>query len=149
MGTDCTGSCKSNYHTITTTAAPFQMGMFIVTIVTSIMQWSRQLLHDCSSEVLRDEPVQCESQRLLFNKQFFSYIMARTYCNLMRWCWCPFCTRSACWVWIFMVLAQRNNNLWIDMSPHSDTLSRFQANQSLFFLLNVASSVEKQQIPIF
>jgi hypothetical protein len=27
IGTDCTGSCKSNYHTITTTTAPFLMGM--------------------------------------------------------------------------------------------------------------------------
>jgi hypothetical protein len=37
------------------------------------------------------------------------------------------------------------------MSPHSDTLSWFQANQSLFFLLNAAYTylVEKQQIPIF
>jgi hypothetical protein len=24
IGTDCTGSCKSNYHTITTTKAPLQ-----------------------------------------------------------------------------------------------------------------------------
>jgi ketosteroid isomerase-like protein len=24
IGTDCTGSCKSNYHTITTTTAPFE-----------------------------------------------------------------------------------------------------------------------------
>ena len=31
IGTDCTGSCKSNYHTITTTTAPFSFkGMFSV-----------------------------------------------------------------------------------------------------------------------
>ena len=110
----------------------------------------KQLLHDCNSEVLIDEHVVCESERLLINSntQFFNYIMARINCNLMRWWWCPFCTRPACWVWIFMVLAQRNNNLWVDMSSHSDTLSRFQVNQYFLFLLNVASSVEKQQIPI-
>jgi len=38
---------------------------------------------------------------------------------------------------------------WIDMSCHSDTLFRFQANQSLFFLLNAASLAEKQQIRVF
>ena len=34
------------------------------------------------------------------------------------------------------------------MSPHVDALSRFRANQSLFFLLNTACSAEKQQRPI-
>jgi hypothetical protein len=41
--------------------------------------------------------------------------------------------------WIFIV---------VDMSPHSDTLFRFRANQSLLCLLNAACLVEKQQIPI-
>jgi hypothetical protein len=27
IGTDCTGSCKSNYHTITTMNAPFYLGV--------------------------------------------------------------------------------------------------------------------------
>jgi len=40
-------------------------------------------------------------------------------------------------------------SLQIDISLHSVTLSRFQANQSLFFLLNVECLAEKQQIPIF
>jgi hypothetical protein len=35
------------------------------------------------------------------------------------------------------------------MSPHSDTLSRFRANQSLHFLLNAACLAGKQQIPIY
>ena len=35
------------------------------------------------------------------------------------------------------------------MSPHWDTLFWFLANQSWLFLLNVASFVEKQQIPIW
>ena len=34
------------------------------------------------------------------------------------------------------------------MSPHSNTLFWFQANQSLLFLLNAACLAEKQQIPI-
>jgi flavoprotein len=34
------------------------------------------------------------------------------------------------------------------MSPYSDTLSGFRANQSLLFLLNAVSLAEKQQIPI-
>ena len=37
---------------------------------------------------------------------------------------------------------------WIDMSPHSDTLSLFRVNQSLLVCLNVACLAEKQQIPI-
>ena len=33
---------------------------------------------------------------------------------------------------------------WNNMSPHSDTLSWFRANQSLLFLLNAAWLAEKQ-----
>jgi hypothetical protein len=39
------------------------------------------------------------------------------------------------------VLAHWNNSSWIDMLPHSDTLSWFPANQPLFFLLNAACLV--------
>ena len=46
------------------------------------------------------------------------------------------------------MLAHWNNSPRIDMSPHLDTLFRFQANQSLLFLLNAACLAEKQQIPI-
>ena len=46
------------------------------------------------------------------------------------------------------VLAHWNKRLQIDMSPHSDTLSWFQANHYLFFLLNAACLAGKQQIPI-
>ena len=28
IGTDCTGSCKSNYHMITTTTVPFNIGPY-------------------------------------------------------------------------------------------------------------------------
>jgi hypothetical protein len=50
--------------------------------------------------------------------------------------------------WIFLVLTHWNNSPLIDMLPHSDTLSWFQANQSLLFFLNTACLAEKQQIPI-
>jgi hypothetical protein len=39
---------------------------------------------------------------------------------------------------IFIVLSHWNNSPRLDMSLHSDTLSRFRANQSLLFLLNAA-----------
>jgi len=48
--------------------------------------------------------------------------------------------------WILIVLVHWNSSR-IDMSPHSDTLSWFWANQSLLFLLSDASLAEKQQIP--
>ena len=38
------------------------------------------------------------------------------------------------------------NNPPVDMSPHSDTLFWFRANQSLLFLLNAVCLSEKQQI---
>ena len=50
--------------------------------------------------------------------------------------------------WIFIVLAHWNNCPRRDMSPHSNTSSRFRANQSLFFLLHAACLAEKQQTPI-
>jgi hypothetical protein len=50
--------------------------------------------------------------------------------------------------WIFIVLVHWNNSPQIDMSPHSDTLPWFRANQFLVFLLNAACLAEKQPIPI-
>jgi hypothetical protein len=49
---------------------------------------------------------------------------------------------------LLILLAHWNNNMRVDISPHSDTLSWFQANHSLLFLLNAACLAEKQQIPI-
>ena len=51
--------------------------------------------------------------------------------------------------WIFIVLAHWNNSALIDMSPHSETLSWFRADQSLLFLLNAVCLVEKQQIQMY
>ena len=50
--------------------------------------------------------------------------------------------------WIFIVLAHWNNSTQIDMLLHSDTLSWFQPNQTVLFLLNAVHLVEKQKIPI-
>jgi len=48
--------------------------------------------------------------------------------------------------WIFTVLADWNNSLWVDMLLHSDLLSWFQTNQSLLLFLNAACLAEKQKI---
>ena len=49
---------------------------------------------------------------------------------------------------LFLVVAHWNNSPRIDMSPHSDILSWFQANQSFLFLLNAMCLAEKKQIRI-
>ena len=46
------------------------------------------------------------------------------------------------------MLAYWNNSLWIDMLPHSDTLSWFHDEQSLPYLLDTACLAEMQQISI-
>jgi hypothetical protein len=48
----------------------------------------------------------------------------------------------------YKMIANWNNNPWVDMSLHSDTLFWFRANQSLLFLLNAVCLAKKQQIPI-
>jgi hypothetical protein len=66
----------------------------------------------------------------------------------MRWWWYLLCIRPPCLIgFFFIVLAHWNNNLQIDISIHSSTLSWFRANQSLLFLLNVVCLAKKQQIP--
>ena len=68
------------------------------------------------------------------NKLIFNEMMRRSalyYTNMLSW--------------TFIVLAHWNNSPWIDMLPHSSTLSSFWANQSLLYLLNAACLAEKQQ----
>ena len=60
----------------------------------------------------------------------------------MRWWWGPLCSRATLWSWILIVLGHWNNSLPVDMSPHSDTLFWFRANQTLLFPLNAACSGE-------
>ena len=72
------------------------------------------------------------SERLLFNAKsaiFYLYHGERGYI-LMRWQWCPFCTRPTCLV----------------ISLHFDTLSLYWANQSLIF--SAVCLLERQAIPI-
>jgi hypothetical protein len=63
----------------------------------------------------------------------------------MRWWWGPLCTRPTL-SWIFIVLAHWNNSLRIDMLPHSDTLARFQANQSLLMVSILATSAVDSEL---
>jgi hypothetical protein len=90
------------------------------------------------------------SEWLLFNANsgiLQLYISWREQCS-MRWWWDPLCTRQTTLNLIFIVLAHWNNSPRIEISPHSDTLSWFRANQSLIFLLNATCLSEKQQIPM-
>ena len=54
------------------------------------------------------------------------------------WWWCHLCTRPTRFVEFAIIVAYWNNSPRVDISLYSDTLSWFQANQSLFFLLNAA-----------
>ena len=87
---------------------------------------------------------------LMPTQQFFSYIMVKNKLifNEMMMRSTLYLTNTLSW--IFIVLADWNNSLWIDMFPLLDTLSWFRANQSesLLFLLNGACLAKKQQIPI-
>jgi hypothetical protein len=51
--------------------------------------------------------------------------------------------------WIFIVLAHWNNSPRINVSPHSDILSAFRANQFLLFLLNDHCLEEKQHLQFY
>jgi hypothetical protein len=83
---------------------------------------------------------------LTLNEKFFSYIMART-----SYIWDDndiLIVLDQHAEFTFIVLAHWNNRQRVDMSLHSDTLSRFQSNQPLLFLHNAVRLAEKQQIPI-
>ena len=69
--------------------------------------------------------------KIIFNEMMRS---ALYYTNMLRW--------------ILIVLVPWNNSLQIDMSPYSDILFRFRANQCLLFLPNAVCLAEKQQLPI-
>jgi hypothetical protein len=55
---------------------------------------------------------------------------------------------DSCFSELTLYKANSETSPQIDMSPHSDTLSWFPANQSLLFLLNAACLAKRQQIPI-
>jgi hypothetical protein len=72
------------------------------------------------------------SEWLLFKIKWtiFSYIIARTCYISMKWWWCLLLTKSNTFNWIYIVLVHWHNSLRVNMSPHSNTLSCFHANQS-------------------
>ena len=47
--------------------------------------------------------------------------------------------------WIFIVIFHWNNSLQIDMSPHSDTLSWFQANHFIVFVIKLCRVIEHKK----
>jgi len=59
--------------------------------------------------------------------------------------WCPDCTRLTSLVG-YLVLADWNNRPRVDMWPHLDIFSWFQANKSLLLLLHARCLAEKQPI---
>ena len=123
IGNDCTCSRKSNYHTTTTTAAPFYNWWLV--------NYYMYLMTDCfpiETDYLFLTYMYLKSEWLLFNAKWaiFSHIMSRTSNILMSWLGYPFCTSSP---------KQQFSGRHF---AHSDTLSRFRVNQSLLLLLNAA-----------
>ena len=105
--TDCTCSCKTNYHTITNTTAPILNGR---------VEW---VSYCC----------------LAPNEQEFNYIVAKT--NYVWWDDVSALYQTNKMSWIFIVLADWSaHSPRVDMFLQQDTLFWFLANQSLLLLLN-------------
>ena len=68
-----------------------------------------------------------------------SYISIRWW-----WWWCAIYAGPSMLSWIFIVLVHWDNSPRVDMSYHSETLSRFRATESLLLLSNVVCSTERQ-----
>ena len=74
IGTDCIGSCKPNYHTITTTAAPVLFGdvltkcqrsfslflLFIILPVTAIKKYYLSFFKSCKFKNAKEQPIMTE-----------------------------------------------------------------------------------------
>jgi len=102
--------------------------------ITITKSWWQMFVSDCCLTPTRQWFMQLyhSENKLIFNEMMMRSILYKTN------------TLSS----IVIVLSHWNNIPRVDMSLHSDTLSWFRANQPLFFLLNVACLVWKQQIPI-
>jgi hypothetical protein len=83
------------------------------------------------------------------SEHIFCNIMATIIYISMTWWECPLCTRSTRWVGLFYSHRTVTTCPRVDMSFHSDTLSYFQANQSLSVLQNYVRLEEKQKIQIY
>jgi hypothetical protein len=51
----------------------------------------------------------------------------------MKWWWCSLCTRQT---HLIQSLPQWNSSLWVDMSLHPETYTRFRANQHIWYVLS-------------
>jgi hypothetical protein len=149
IGTDHIGSCKSNYmchiyiYMLTTTKSPF---FSWINVHNAILLLSLQRK---KKESHWNWEWQCWSEPL-FNAKWpilQLYHMARTSYRYIQW------DNDVCFVLsqqTFIVLVHWNNSPWLNTSLHSDTVSWFHANLSLFLLLNaVCLTGEKQHGPIF
>jgi hypothetical protein len=100
------------------TNSPYYRYIIHVSILTTkILQWvSGWLLFNANSAIFQ---LYHSENKLIFNEMIMKSALYET--NTLSW--------------IFIVLVHWNNSPRICMSPHSNTLSWFRANQSLLFLL--------------
>ena len=175
IGTDCIGSCKSNYHTITATNLRWSClplhhpcSLFVYLHIHQNFPLFKQYYYCSFNKNLKNwtaapnahvtpiqSPITLEhrkwvSEWLLFNANsvIFQLYYGENKLIFNEMMMTPALYQINMLSWIFIMLAHWNNSLRVDMSLHSDTLFWFRANQSLIFLLNAACLAEKQQIPI-
>jgi hypothetical protein len=97
---------------------------------------------------LRQPPFKCLSEWLLLNTKWaiFQLHNGETKVYSVRW-WCLLCNKAIrfCLFGFFGASLLKQQTMPIDISLNSDTLSRFWANQSSFFLLIAVCLVEDQE----
>jgi hypothetical protein len=108
---------------------------FRIQVIHNILSWKLiQTNQHCTlSYPIKQLIWVCVSQWLVFHIKLaiFQLNHGESKLHLMRW-WCTFCTRPT--------HIKSTSSPWVDILFHPDTLSKFQANQSLLLFLNVASS---------
>ena len=121
----------------------YQCNLYILNLIYTIgeMYSAQAYLTRCGSQSINQSGRQSGSQSVFWI--IFVLYHGENKLHSMRWWWCLLCSRPT-----HLVLTNCDNSPQVNMSPHSDTLSRFRANQSLLFLLNAACWAEKQQITI-
>ena len=168
IGTDCIGSCKSNYHTIMATNLRWSClplhhpcSLFVYLHIHQNFPLFKQYFYCSFNKNLKNWTCYSHtkshnswtskvSEWLLFNANsvIFQLYYGENKLIFNEMMMTPALYQINMLSWIFIVLAHWNNSPRVDMSLHSDTLFWFRANQSLIFLLNAACLAEKQQIPI-
>jgi hypothetical protein len=96
---------------------------------------------------LSGEQVTCDGM-IMISALYLSNTFSWIFIVLTHWNMISALYLSNTFSWIFIVLTHWNNNLRVDMSLHSDTLSWFWAKQYLLLLLKAGWYAEKSQIPI-